>query len=146
MPATVSPASVATPTRRSIMSRRTATMTTRVRGPSGVETVPSDWKSRIASSIGTGMWSGASMRTTSSSILGVVDHRQVQRADDDALVRDAEPDGGGQLVVGEQLAQLLGHRHGVRDLAVSHDAGTELGHRAVREDREPFTWTWAAAR
>ena len=55
MPASVSPASLVAATRRSIMSRRTATITTRVRGPAGVSTVPSGWKSSTASSIGTGM-------------------------------------------------------------------------------------------
>ena len=70
MPAMVSPASVAEATRRSIISRRTATMTTRLRGPSGVSTSPSGWKSSTASSIGTGMWSGAAARTASSSAFG----------------------------------------------------------------------------
>ena len=70
IPAIVRPASVAAATRRSIISRRTATITTRLRGPSGVETSPSSWKSSTASSIGTGMWSGAEARTICSSTFG----------------------------------------------------------------------------
>ncbi len=70
MPAMLRPASWTEATMRSIMSRRTATMTTRVRGPAAVSMRASGWKSRIASSIGTGMWSGASARTTSSSSFG----------------------------------------------------------------------------
>ena len=68
MPSSLSPASREAATSLSIISRRTATTTTRVRGwPDGVWTVPSDCQSRIASSIGIGMWSGACTLTAAAS-------------------------------------------------------------------------------
>src|SRR3954454_8493295 len=71
MPSSWRPASRAAPTMRSIISRRTATTTTRSRSwPWGLTTRPSGWKSRIASSIGIGMWSGASTRTVAASAFG----------------------------------------------------------------------------
>ena len=70
MPSSSSPASRVAETSRSIISRRTATITTRERGPTGVWTTPSDWKSTTASSIGIGMWSGASCWTAAARALG----------------------------------------------------------------------------
>ena len=68
MPSSLRPASREAATSLSIISRRTATTTTRVRGwPDGVSTVPSDCQSRIASSIGIGMWSGACTLTAAAS-------------------------------------------------------------------------------
>ena len=65
-------------------------------------------------------------------LLRVVDHGgEVERADDDALVGDAEPHPLGQVVLGEERLQRLGERDRVDDLAVAHDAGLELGDRAA---------------
>ena len=119
--------------RRARPSRlRTATTTTRVRRPIGVWTTPSDWKSSTASSIGIGMWSGAASRTAAASAFGSsTTTREVERADDDALVGDAEPHALGQLVLGEERLQRLGQGDGIGDLAVAHDAGPKLGDRAA---------------
>ena len=73
------------------------------------------------------MWSGASARTSSSSAFGsstawTSSVRTTIRwlaTPSRTLLR--------QIVVGEQLAQLLGERDGVGDLAVAHDAGTQVG-------------------
>ena len=70
MPSSSRPASRVAETSRSIISRRTATITTRERGPAGVSTTPSDWKSTTASSIGIGMWSGASCWTAAARPFG----------------------------------------------------------------------------
>src|SRR5215217_2998215 len=70
MPSSSRPASRVADTSRSIISRRTATITTRERGPAGVWTTPSDWKSITASSIGIGMWSGASAWTAAARPFG----------------------------------------------------------------------------
>ncbi len=70
MPSISRPAPSTAAATRSTISLRTATTTTRVRGPSGVSTVPSDWKSSTASSIGIGMWSGAASRTAAARAFG----------------------------------------------------------------------------
>ena len=67
MPSSLRPASREAATSLSTISRRTATTTTRVRRPPGVSTAPSDCQSRIASSIGIGMWSGACTLTAAAS-------------------------------------------------------------------------------
>jgi hypothetical protein len=64
--------------------------------------------------------------------LGIVDRRHVERAHHDPLVGDAEAHLGAELGVGEQLAQLLGERQRIGDLAVAHDAGAQVGDRALR--------------
>ena len=65
--------------------------------------------------------------------LRVVDHRHVERAHDDALVGHAEADRRREIVVGEELAELLGQRDRVGDLAVAEDARTQLGDGALRD-------------
>ena len=67
--------------------------------------------------------------------LVVGEHRQVERAHDDALVRDAEAHARAEVVLGEERAQLVGERGRVRDLAVTQDAGRSCGHGALL-DRE----------
>ena len=133
-------------TMRSIMSRRTATITTRVRGPTGVSTRPSDWKSRIASSIGTGMWSGASARTSSSSNFGSSTGRHVERAHHDPLVGDAEADLRGELALLEELAQLLGEAIGSATSPSRTMPGRSSATAPFVTESFPLTSTWAAAR
>jgi hypothetical protein len=68
MPSSSRPASRVAPTRRSTISRRTATTTTRDCGrPAGSVIGPSDCQSITASSIGIGMWSGAWTLTAAAS-------------------------------------------------------------------------------
>ena len=94
--------------------------------------MPSDWKSRTASSIGIGMWSGAAALTAAASAFGSSsDDVEVERADDDPLVRDAEADARWELVLGEERLDGLRESDRVGDLAVAHDAGPELGDRAA---------------
>ena len=57
--------------------------------------------------------------------------RQVERADDDALVGDAEAHARAEVVLGEQRAQLVAERGRVGDLAVTQDARAKLGDRAL---------------
>ena len=59
-------------------------------------------------------------------LLGALERRQVQRAHDDALVGDTQPNAPAQLVGREQVAQGGGQRVDVNDLAVTHDAGRQL--------------------
>ena len=132
MPSICSPAPSTAAAARSTISRRTATTTTRERSPSGVLTTPSDWKSRTASSIGIGMWSGAAALHGGGQRLRVVEHGgEVERAHDDPLVGDAETHALGQLVLGEERLERLRERDRIGDLAVAHDAGPELGDRAA---------------
>ena len=56
---------------------------------------------------------------------------EVERAHDDALMRDAEAHGLGKLVLGEERLDGLGEGDRIGDLAVAHDAGPELGDRAA---------------
>ena len=72
------------------------------------------------------MWSGAPARTASSSALSSATTRQVERADDDALVGDAEAHARAEVVLGEERAQLVAERGHVGDLAVTQDAGAKL--------------------
>ena len=124
MPSSLRPASRDGGDQRSTISRRTATTTTRVRGPAGVSTVPSDCKSRIASSIGIGMWSGACADGGGERLL-VVERRQVERADDDPLVGDAEPDAVRAARARRRRLQRLGQGGRVGHLAVAQHAGTQ---------------------
>ncbi len=64
--------------------------------------------------------------------LRVVDRRQVERAHDDPLVGDAEPDAARQLVLGEERAQLVAEGDRIDDLAVAQDARTEVRDSAAR--------------
>ena len=91
-----------------------------------VDDRPSGWKSRIASSIGIGMWSGASTRTVGGERLRVVDRRKVERAHDDALVGDAQAHAARQVVLGEQRLERLGEGLRVGDLAVPDDARAQM--------------------
>ena len=127
MPSISRPAPSRAAAARSTISRRTATTTTRERRPIGVLTTPSGWKSRTASSIGIGMWSGAASRTAAVERLRVVDDDgQVERAHDDPLVGDAQAHALGQVVLGEERLDRLGQSDRVGDLAVAHDTGPEL--------------------
>ena len=60
-------------------------------------------------------------------LLGVLDRRQAQRADDDPLVADAEPHPLGELVLGEERLQRLGEGVGVGDLALVEGARRRAG-------------------
>ena len=111
----------------------------------GRVTTPSGWKSRIASSIGIGMWSGASRRTAAASAFGRRPRRQVERADDDALVGDAEAHRLGSSCSAKSL-QRLGERADVGDLAVAQDAGRSWATAPRVRVMEPLTLTSAAAR
>src|SRR5215208_3380912 len=132
MPSSSSPASRVADTSRSIISRRTATITTRERGPAGVSTTPSDWKSTTASSIGIGMWSGASCWTAAARPLGSsITGRSSERTT--IRVCDAEAHAARQVVGLEELAQRLGQGGRVGGLAVAQDAGPQRGDRALRD-------------
>ena len=138
MPSSFSPASRVAPTRRSTISRRTATTTTRAAGGRSAScTMPSDCQSTTASSIGIGMWSGACTLDGGGERLRVLERRQVERADDDALVGDPEAHARGQVVLGEEGLQRLGQGGHVGDLAVAQDAGPERSDGAAVERQRP---------
>ena len=59
------------------------------------------------------------------------DDVEIERAHDDALMRDAEAHALRELVLGEERLDGLRERDRVGDLAVAHDAGPELGDRAA---------------
>ena len=130
MPSSSRPASRVAETSRSIISRRTATITTRERGPAGVCTTPSDWKSTTASSIGIGMWSGASTWTAAARPLGSsITGRSSERTTIRWLAMPRRT--RGEVVGREELAQRLGQGDGVGGLAVAQDAGTQCDDRAL---------------
>ena len=58
-------------------------------------------------------------------LLRVLDRRQTQRADDDALVADPEPHPLGELVSGEERLQRVGEPIGIEHLALVEDPGVE---------------------
>ena len=65
--------------------------------------------------------------TAAASAVVVVERRQVERAHDDPLVRDAEPHAVGQLVLGEHGPEGLGQCLRIGDFAVTQDAGPKRG-------------------
>jgi hypothetical protein len=67
----------------------------------------------------------------------VLQRRQVERADHDPLVRDAQPDAGRELVLGEERLQRVRERGDVRDLAVAQDAGAKGSDGAALERQRP---------
>jgi hypothetical protein len=69
--------------------------------------------------------------------LVVRERRQVERAHDDPLVGDPEPDPVREPVLVEQRLQRVGERLDVGDLAVPQDAGTELCDGAALERQRP---------
>ena len=65
-------------------------------------------------------------------LLRIVDHGgEVERADDDALMGDAQAHALGKLVLGEERLQRFGECDRIGDLAVTHDAGPKLGDSAA---------------
>ena len=58
-------------------------------------------------------------------LVGVLDRRDAQGADDDALVGDAEADVARQLVAVEEVLQGRGQLVGLLHLALAEDAGVE---------------------
>jgi hypothetical protein len=56
-------------------------------------------------------------------LIGLLDRREAQRADRDALVGDPEPDIARELVLGEQLSERVSERLGVGHLAFAEHAG-----------------------
>ena len=133
MPSTVRPASVVAATMRSTISRRTATTTTRhARAGRGVDDADRlevhdglvhrhrDVVRRL----------GLDQRGERLRVLG---RHQVQRADDDALVGDADAHVLGQLVLGEEVLEGLGEAGHVGDLAVAEDAGAQARGGAARD-------------
>ncbi len=103
------------------MSRWAATSTTRWRGPSGVSTIPSAWKSSTAFDerhrhLVLGLEAHGRL-----DLLAVVDRRQVERAQHRALVGDAEAHALVQIAVLEELAQRVREHALVEHLALAHD-------------------------
>ena len=138
MPSSLRPASRAAATSLSTISRRTATTTTRVRGwPAGVvdgaERLPVEDRlvHRHRDVVGRLHLDGGGER------LLVLERRQVERADDDPLVGDPEPDPVRELVLGEEGLQRLRQRGDVGDLAVAQDAGAEGSDGAALERQRP---------
>ena len=87
------------------MSRWAATSTTRWRGPAGVSTMPSGWKSSTAlferhRHLVLGLEGDGG-----GELLAVGDRRQLERAQHGALVGDADAHALAEAAVGEQLAQ-----------------------------------------
>ena len=79
-------------------------------------------------------------------LVGVLDRRQPQGANDDPLVGDAEADPAAQLVLGEERAQRRRQHLGVGHLAVVEDRRLGSGAIAVAESRGlPLMRTSAAA-
>ena len=73
-------------------------------------------------------------------LLRVLDPRQPQRANHDALVGDPEANRLGELVPREEILEGLAERGGVLDLALAHDSGLE------RHDRGASDGTVATSR
>ena len=59
-------------------------------------------------------------------LLGVVDARQLDHADDDLLVRDAEPDALRKTGLLDEALEHLGEPVAVHDLTVTDEAGGQL--------------------
>ena len=131
------------------MSRRAATTTTSTWGlaPSSAGTPPTTWCSSTAWSSGIGICSWAWKRTAASISFGILDRGQAQRADDDPLVADPEPDPLGELVLGEERLQRGGDAVGVEHLALVEGAGRQAARSPQRAlpAAEPLRWTSAAA-
>ena len=106
------------------MSRWAATSTTRWRGPAGVSTMPSGWKSRTALLSGIGTWSWAWKLHRRGELLAVGHGGSSSVRMHRALVGDADAHA---LARGrcpcEQLAQRVAERALVDDLALAHDVG-----------------------
>ena len=103
--------------------------TTRVRGPrGGVDRRRADWKSRIASSIGIGMWSGASARTAASSAFGSSSGGRSSVRTTMRWLATPRRTRVGQVVLGEEASCSASvSAGGVGDLAVAQDARAQLG-------------------
>ena len=71
--------------------------------------------------------SAAWKRTAAASSFVLVDPRQLELADDDLLVRDAEAHVPGQRAGAEDLLEHVAEGLGVDDLAVVHDTLGQLG-------------------
>ncbi len=74
------------------------------------------------------MWSWAWKRTAEAISFCARHGRQIERAHDDALVGHADAHALAELVLGEELAQDVGQRLHVHDLAVAYDAGGQRRH------------------
>ena len=103
------------------MSRWAATSTTCWRGPSGVSSIPSEWKSSTALLSGIGTWSCRLEAHGRVELLAIGDRWQLERTQHRALVGDAEAHALAQAAVLEQLAQRLGEHALVEHLALAHD-------------------------
>ena len=68
-------------------------------------------------------------------LVAVLDRRQAQRANGDALVGDAQPDVAGELVLGEELLERSAQRLGVDDLALAEDPWRERHDAAAERSR-----------
>ena len=66
-------------------------------------------------------------------LLLVLDARQLHHADDDLLVRHAEPDVLRQLGRRDEALEGLGEAVAVHDLAVGHEAGRQVEARAAHD-------------
>ena len=118
------------------MSRCAATRTTRWRGPAGVSTIPSGWKSSTALLSGIGTWSCAWKVTAAASSFSSVTggsssvRSTVRWLATPTRTRLLRP------VLVEQLAQHLAERAVVGDFAVAHRVRSEWTHLgALGQDR-----------